>query len=136
MYDQSQPIRRHVTLLLILGVYAPTITGIKELLHFNLSVLPGIIYLGLGILTGLALSIGLIRMALKKYKSKILYFMIGLMIGSLYAIGMGPTTLKTPLPALGLSSFSILGFILGIAILLGLERILSPKSPPNPPPAR
>ena len=109
------------TLLLILGVYAPTITGIKELLHFNLSVLPGIICLGLGILTGLALSIGLIRVALKKYKSKTLYFILGLMIGSLCAIGMGPTTLKTPLPALGLSTFSILGFILGIAILLGLE---------------
>lgn len=109
------------TLLLILGVYAPTITGIKELLHFNLSVLPGIICLGLGILIGLALSIGLIRMALKKYKSKTLYFIIGLMIGSLYAIGMGPTTLKTPLPALGFSTFSILGFIFGIVILLGLE---------------
>lgn len=109
------------TLLLILGVYAPTITGIKELLHFNLSVLPGIICLGLGILIGLALSIGLIRMALKKYKSKTLYFIIGLMIGSLYAIGMGPTTLKTPLPPLGFSTFSILGFIFGIVILLGLE---------------
>lgn len=109
------------TLLLILGVYAPTITGIKELLHFNLSVLPGIISLGLGILTGLALSIGLIRIALKRHKSKTLYFILGLMLGSLYAIGMGPTTLKTPLPALGLSTFSILGFIIGIAILLGLE---------------
>ena len=36
---------------------------------------------------------------------------------------MGTKTLKTPLPALSLSTFSILGFIGGIFILLGLENI-------------
>ena len=111
------------TLLLIFGLYVPTITAIKEFLHFNFSVLGGLITLGFGIICGLALSIGIIRSALKNYKSKTIYFILGLMVGSLYAICMGPTTLKTPLPALSLSTFSIVGFIGGIFILLGLENI-------------
>lgn len=111
------------TLLLIFGVYVPTITAIKELIHFNFSVIWGVVALGLGILTGLALSINMIRIALKKHKSKMIYFIIGLMLGSLYAICMGPTTLKIPKPALSLSTFNIIGFILGIAILFGLETV-------------
>ena len=111
------------TLLLIFGLYVPTITAIKEFLHFNFSVLGGLITLGFGIICGLALSIGIIRSALKNYKSKTIYFILGLMVGSLYAICMGPTTLKTPLPALSFSTFSIVWFIGGIFILLGLENI-------------
>lgn len=111
------------TLLLIFGLYVPTITAIKEFLHLNFAVVGGLIALGFGILTGLALSIGVIRSALKNQKSKTLYFILGLMIGSLYAIAMGPTTLKTPMPALTLSSFSPVGFILGIIVLIGLEAI-------------
>lgn len=111
------------TLLLIFGVYVPTITAIKELIHFNFSVIWGVVALGLGILTGLALSINMIRIALKKHKSKMIYFIIGLMLGSLYAICMGPTTLKIPKPSLSLSTFNIIGFILGIAILFGLETV-------------
>ena len=87
--------------------------------------------LGLGILFGLAISIKTIRLALKNHKSKMIYFITGLMIGSLYAISMGPTTLKNPLPQLSFSTFNIFGFILGIAILLALEfirRYLEKKS--------
>lgn len=111
------------TLLLIFGVYLPTITAVKELMTFNFSVFGGIISLGLGILTGLALSIKIIRTALKNHKSKMIYFIIGLMIGSLYAICIGPTTLKEPQNPLSISSFSIIGFVVGIGILFGLETI-------------
>ncbi len=48
---------------------------------------------------------------------------IGLILGSFYAIAMGPTTLDTPLPPLSPDTFSIIGFILGVCILLGLEGI-------------
>ncbi|MGP1568411.1 MAG: DUF368 domain-containing protein [Peptoanaerobacter stomatis] len=119
------------TLLLIFGVYVPTITAVKEFITFNFSVIWGLMALGLGILFGLAISIKTIRLTLKNHKSKMIYFITGLMIGSLYAISMGPTTLKNPLPQLSFSTFNIFGFILGIAILLALEfirRYLEKKS--------
>lgn len=109
------------TLLLILGVYIPTINAIREFMRFNFSIIGGLLTIFLGIVFGLAISIGIIRSALKNFKSETLYLILGLMIGSLYAICMGPTTLKEPLPPLSLSNFSIIGFIIGIIILFGLE---------------
>lgn len=37
-----------------------------------------------------------IRYSLEKYRSKVIFLVLGLMIGSLYAIFMGPTTLEVP----------------------------------------
>ncbi len=109
------------TVLLIAGVYLPTISAVKELLHFNFMELPGLFALGLGILFGIRVSIGFIRTARKKYCSQTMYLIIGLMIGSLFAIVMGPTTLSTPVPALDVSTFHIWGFVAGVGVLLGLE---------------
>ena len=111
------------TLLLIFGVYLPTISAVRSLLHLQLSVLPGIIMLALGILFGMAVSIKAIRPALKKYRPQMVYLILGLMVGSFYAIVMGPTTLSTGQPAMTFSTFSPLGFFLGIAVLIGLERL-------------
>ena len=46
---------------------------------------------------------------------------LGLMIGSLYAIVMGPTTLEVPLDPMSFKTFKIITFILGGALVLGLE---------------
>ena len=51
-----------------------------------------------------------------------LYLIIGMIIGSLYAIIMGPTTIGGNLP-LSLETFSPLGFFIGIIILFILEII-------------
>ena len=51
-----------------------------------------------------------------------IYLILGLMIGSLYAVFMGPTTLEVAKPAMNLSTFSFVYFIIGGAILLGLEK--------------
>lgn len=111
------------TLLLIFGVYVPTISAIKQFISLNFGVIPGIMALGFGIVFGLFVSIKGIRIALEHHYSKMLYMIIGLMLGSFYAIAMGPTTLDTPLPPLSPDTFSIIGFILGVCILLGLEGI-------------
>ena len=113
------------TLLLILGVYVPTISAIHAFLTLEWAVVPGLLALGLGILAGIALSIGLLRAALRKYRSPMLYLILGLMLGSLAAIAMGPTTLASPQPALSLETFDLLGLLLGIVILLGLEGLKS-----------
>ena len=81
------------TLLLIAGVYLPAIGAIKAFLGLDLSVMPGLIALGLGVIAGIGLSIHAIRAALRKYRSQMDWLILGLMAGSLYAIVMGPAGL-------------------------------------------
>ena len=111
------------TLLLIFGLYIPIINAIKEFLHLNLSYLPVLIIFGLGVLTGILLVIKLIKMALKKFRPQTIYLIIGLMIGSLYAIVMGPTTLKIPQEPMSIGTFSIIFFLIGGAIIFGLQKL-------------
>lgn len=113
------------TLLLIFGLYIPIISAIKELLHFNLSVIPVLMIFGIGIIVGVILVIRLIKIALKKYRSQTMYCIIGLMIGSLYAIVMGATTLEVPKPPMNIETFSIIFFLAGGIIIIGLEKLKS-----------
>lgn len=111
------------TLLLIFGLYIPIMNAIKEILHLNLSYAPAIIMFGLGIIAGVVLVIKLIKLCLEKFRSATVYLIIGLMIGSLYAIVMGPTTLEVPVDALDLKTFSIIFFLIGGVVILGLEKV-------------
>lgn len=111
------------TLLLILGVYLPTVYAIGELLHGTISVLPGLCVLAAGALLGAMGSVRLIRAALRRYRGQMIYLILGLMLGSLFAIVLGPTTLDPPKAPLQWESFEALGFLIGLAILLGLERV-------------
>ena len=56
-----------------------------------------------------------------KHRAATVYLIIGLMIGSLYAIVMGPTTLDTPQPHLTIHTFSILFFLIGGAVIVGMQ---------------
>lgn len=111
------------TMLLIFGVYLPTIDAARSLLQGNFDVFFGLSALTLGILFGLVFSVRMIRFALERYRTHILYVIIGLILGSFYAIMMGPTTLKVPKGPLNLENFEIWGFLLGVAILLILEKL-------------
>lgn len=111
------------TLLLIFGLYLPIVSAIKEFLHMNFSYFPALLVFGLGVITGIVLIIKLIRMCLEKYRSQTIYCIIGLMIGSLYSIIQGPTTLEVPQDAMSLSTFNIIFFILGGAIIFGLQKL-------------
>ena len=111
------------TILLIAGVYLPAIQAVRALLSLDLSVLPGLCASGLGVLAGIALSIHAIRAALKKYRSQMVYLILGLMAGSLYAILMGPAGLDAPQAPVSLQSFDLVGFALGVLLLLGLEAL-------------
>ncbi len=111
------------TLLLIFGLYVPVMTSIKELMKLNFSYLPPVLVFGIGVLVGVILIIKLVKIALEKFRSQTVYCIIGLMIGSLYAIVMGPTTLKIPKKHLDFDTFSIVFFIIGILIIIGLEQL-------------
>lgn len=109
------------TLMLIFGLYIPTITAAKELMHFNFASAPALIIMGLGVIAGIVLVIRGIKLALKKYRSATMYMILGLMLGSLYAIVMGPTTLEVPLDPMTFKTFKIITFILGGILVVGLE---------------
>lgn len=109
------------TLLLVFGLYIPIMSSIKELLTFNFSVLPILIVFGIGVLFGIVFFVKLLRIGLKKYRSQICYAIIGMMVGSLYSIVMGPTTLEEAQKMLTFKTFDIIFFIIGIIIIYLLE---------------
>lgn len=109
------------TMLLILGVYVPAIRAVRELLHLHMSYLPGVVVLAAGVLVGIIFAAKLIRAGLNRFRPQMIYLILGLLLGSLYAIVMGPTTLDSPQAPLGMDSFHIVAFVIGIAVLGGLE---------------
>lgn len=111
------------TILLIFGLYAPVLGAVKQVIKFNFDYLPVVIIFGLGVLTGIGVTIKGVKYALVNYRSQTIYCILGLMIGSLYAVIMGPTSLEVPKAPMDMSTFSIVYFIIGGAIIVGLERI-------------
>jgi len=111
------------TILLILGLYSAIITSIKEVITFNFSFLPVVIVFGLGIITGIFVTIKGVRYVLTNYRSQTIYMVVGLMIGSLYAVIMGPLSLENPTAALNFDTFNIFLFIIGGSLIFGLEKL-------------
>ena len=110
------------TLLLIFGLYAPIITSIKTLLGFDFAPFPLLFCFGLGVIAGAFTSVRVINHLLETKRSQLIYLIFGLMLGSLYAVVMGPTTLEVPKAPMSLSTFSIIFFLLGGIIIWGLEK--------------
>ena len=135
------------TLLLIFGLYTTIIGTLKNfikyfvsLLKYGIGMLSGneadyilpifdtngfilLVVFGFGVLTGIVSVVRIISRLLETHRSQMIYFIFGLMIGSLYAVIMGPTTLDIPQLPMTLSTFSILFFILGAAVIFGLEQL-------------
>lgn len=93
------------TLLLIFGAYIPVITAVKAVLTLDFTCVPSLMFFGCGILAGAATVVKAIRFCLEKYRPQTVYMILGMMIGSLYAICMGPTTLETAQSALNIDNF-------------------------------
>ena len=109
------------TLLLIFGLYVPIISAVKSVITFDFAYLPILIVFALGILTGAASVVRIIKWALDKHRPIMIFLIIGMMIGSFYAIIMGPMTLETPKDPLSFETFSILWFVIGGVIIYGLQ---------------
>lgn len=132
------------TILLAFGIYVPTTTAVSAMLKFeSFEALPYLCALALGIITGVILIIKAVDRALKKHRPQSMYAIIGLMIGSLYAICQGPTTLDTAdgsvLEPLSFSKIAedpilIVPFLAGgvvLAILQFLRYIMEKKEKQN-----
>ena len=111
------------TLLLIFGAYIPVITAIRGFLNFDLSYLPGLTFFGFGVLAGAVSVVRGIKICLVKFRPQMVYTILGMMIGSFYAIVQGPTTLDVPKAAMSLGTFRITAFLIGGLIVLGLQMI-------------
>ena len=109
------------TLLLIFGLYIPIISAVKEVLTLNFEYLPILLIFAAGIVMGALLFIKLLNHCLLKFRSQTLYTIMGLMIGSLYSITQGPLSLENPLPALSLDTFNVVFFLVGVAVIFGLQ---------------
>lgn len=111
------------TILLIFGLYTPILNAIKQVLEFNFEYLPSIIIFGFGIIAGILLTVRVVRSLLRKFRAQTIYCIIGLMIGSIYAVIMGPTSLEIPRPPMSLATFSIVFFAIGCTLVPALEKL-------------
>lgn len=110
------------TLLLIFGAYIPVVTAVKGVLSLDFTAVPNLTFFGCGVLAGAATVVKAIRYCLEKYRPQTIYMILGMMAGSLYAIGMGPATLEMPEPPLGISNFHFAAAAVGVLLVLGLHK--------------
>ena len=92
-------------------------------MHLNFAYLPVLVVFGMGIVAGMVSVIKVVRTGLETYRSQTIYLIIGLMLGSLYSIVMGPTTLDVPQAAMTFNTFDPGFFILGGLFLFGLQKM-------------
>ena len=111
------------SLLMSCGLYLPVIAAMKDALHFQFGQFWLLAAVGSGALVGFAVAPHCIRGWMRKAPGAVTYAVLGMMLGSLYAIIVGPTTLKVPQHVMTLSDFHILWFVLGIAVMLSLEAL-------------
>ena len=111
------------SLLMSCGLYLPVIAAMKDLLQFQFGQFWLLAAVGLGALVGFAVAPHWIRGWMHKAPGAVIYAVLGMMFGSLYAIVVGPATLKVPQHVMTLSDFYILWSVLGIAVMLALEAL-------------
>lgn len=109
------------TLLLVFGVYMPVISAVRGLLGLDFSYIPALIFLGAGILAGIVSVVKGIQICLKKFRSQSVYMILGMMLGSFYAIMQGPTTLAVPQAAMSFGSIHIPALCIGIFLVAGMQ---------------
>lgn len=109
------------TLLLIFGLYVPVISAVKEVLHLNFAYIPALCIFGVGIITGALTVVKGIKVCLERFRSQTVYAILGMMIGSLYAIIMGPMTLEVPKSAMNLGTFHWIACFIGGLLIIVLQ---------------
>lgn len=111
------------TVLLIFGAYIPIMNAVKSILSLHFEAIPSIFYFVLGILFGTISVVKVIQLCLKSHRDLTMFFIVGMMLGSFYAIIMGPTTLQVPQVALSFQTFHFIAAIIGVALVIGLQVI-------------
>lgn len=122
------------TILLIFGLYIAIINTVHEVMTLDFTHILILVTFALGIVVGIVSIVRAIRVALDKQRSATVYLIIGMMLGSLYSVVMGPTTLTDEndvslgLAPLGPDTFGIVWFLLGGVIIIGMQFLGKIKS--------
>lgn len=111
------------TILLIFGMYIPVINGVKSLLSMDFSCFPALVIFGIGVMTGAVTVVKIIQVCLENFRVQTMFMILGMMIGSFYAIIMGPTTLEIAQPALSFQNFNIIAAVIGLGLVLGMHAL-------------
>ena len=111
------------TLFLIFGAYIPVITAVRGFLGLDFSYVPCLMFFGFGVLTGAATVVKGIKVCLEKFRPQSVYAILGMMIGSFYAIVQGPTTLEIPKAAMDFLNFQPIACIIGVVLVLGMQKM-------------
>lgn len=113
------------TLLLIFGLYLPIMKSVHNILDGNFSQMPIVLVFIVGLIIGIFSFTKLVKYLLQKYTSEMIYIILGLMIGSIYSIIMGPTTITGTYNyvPVNIYNFNVLFFILG-GVLIGAIQYL------------
>lgn len=111
------------TLMLVFGVYQPIMFAIKGLLTLNMAYVPALFVFGCGVLAGIFTVVKALRYGLEKHRSAMMYLIVGMMIGSFYAIVMGPTAISEPVEPLSWKTFGFVYFVSGGIIIFGLQAL-------------
>lgn len=111
------------TILLIFGVYYFLLSIVREILTLNFAHVIYLTVFGVGLLLGLVISAKILRNFFNNAKTNIIYFIEGLLLGSLIPIVYAPTTISSELSPLNFNNLSYLFILIGMLILLGLEYI-------------
>ncbi len=110
------------TLMLIFGIYEAVMGAIHGFLTMDFSYVPALFIFGFGVIAGICSVVKLLKIGLEKHRPQMIYLIIGLMLGSFYAIVRGPESLKeSPRPAMTFSTFNVVFFIIGGAVIIGLQ---------------
>lgn len=111
------------TLLLIFGVYLPVISAVRGVLGLHFSYIPALAFFGFGVLAGVVTVVKGIQICLEKFRPQTVYMILGMMIGSFYAIIQGPTTLATPQAAMSFGHFHVLACLVGVVLVVGMQMV-------------
>ncbi len=101
--------------LLLLGSYSIIIYSLSELTSFNFSVLPVLIAAGLGIVAGLLVASRIIQYMLRHYTYLTYALILGLVMGSVFAIypGLPETPLSWMITVLVFTAGLLISYFMG-----------------------
>ena len=111
------------TLLLIFGLYIPVMGAVRSVLTLDFAYAPILVVFIAGVCVGILAFVRLIRRCLERFRAQTICAIVGMMVGSLFAIAQGPLTLDVPQAAVTPATFSVVLFVVGGAVVAGLELV-------------
>ncbi len=109
------------TVFLMFGLYQPIMSAFKSLLTLDMRVVPCLLFLGLGAVTGFLCTVKLVKLCLRRFRSQTVYATLGMLLGSLYSLLMGPATLDNPKPPMTPRLFNWPLIAVGAVVVSALE---------------